>query len=169
MFKKEKMALRGGKAKAELPHHRKTLWDIRLISTTEFCTIAGSSSYPQASSQAHIFGIMKSTILTTAFLAFTSLATAAVTPHQSSLQSITDSYVFSISISQFISNRNSKTGPADLDWTSDGCSSSPDNPFGFDCKNKLPKLPRQTKSILLLTYGSSYKLMLPPRLWLPQF
>ncbi|KAF1935588.1 hypothetical protein EJ02DRAFT_314200, partial [Clathrospora elynae] len=51
---------------------------------------------------------------------------------QSSLQQITDSYVFSISISQFISNRNAHAGPAELDWTSDGCSYSPDDPFGFD-------------------------------------
>jgi hypothetical protein len=60
-------------------------------------------------------------------------APSEIDTRQSSLQTITDSYVFSISIGQFINNRNGKIGPAELDWDSDGCSSSPDNPFGFDC------------------------------------
>ena len=84
---------------------------------------------------------MKFTIFTTTLLGFASFAicsptaaAAAVTQRQSSLQQITDSYVFSISIGQFIDNRNAKRGPAELDWSSDGCSDSPDNPFGFDCK-----------------------------------
>ncbi|KAH7392140.1 prokaryotic phospholipase A2-domain-containing protein [Phaeosphaeria sp. MPI-PUGE-AT-0046c] len=78
---------------------------------------------------------MKSTIL--ALLGFLSLSAAIPSslPRQSSLTSTTDSYVFTISISQFISNRNAQTGPASLDWSSDGCSSSPDNPFGFDFIN----------------------------------
>jgi hypothetical protein len=54
-------------------------------------------------------------------------------PRQSALQTTTDTYVFTYTISQFIAARNAHTGPAELDWTSDGCSSSPDNPFGFDC------------------------------------
>lgn len=79
---------------------------------------------------------MKFTLFTT-ILGLTSLGLSAPTDNferQTSLQTTTDSYVFSISISQFISNRNAKRGPAELDWSSDGCSSSPDNPFGFDCK-----------------------------------
>ncbi|KAH8708550.1 prokaryotic phospholipase A2-domain-containing protein, partial [Phaeosphaeriaceae sp. PMI808] len=54
---------------------------------------------------------------------------------QSALQTTTDSYLFSISISQFISNRNAHAGPAGLDWSADGCSNSPDNPFGFNFLN----------------------------------
>jgi hypothetical protein len=72
-----------------------------------------------------------SSILSLASLAVS--APSAVDTRQSSLQTITDSYVFSISIGQFINNRNGKIGPAELDWTSDGCSDSPDNPFGFNC------------------------------------
>tara|TARA_R110002003_G_scaffold143_11_gene13267 strand:+ start:14762 stop:15049 length:288 start_codon:yes stop_codon:yes gene_type:complete len=82
---------------------------------------------------------MKSSLL--AILSLASLAFSApssVDPRQSSLQTTTDNYLFTLSISQFITNRNGKIGPAELDWSSDGCSSSPDNPFGFDCKLLLP-------------------------------
>jgi hypothetical protein len=80
---------------------------------------------------------MKFTLLTT-LLGFTTLTLSSPTPaalsnRQTSLAQITDSYMFSISIGQFIANRNAHTGPASLDWSSDGCSKSPDNPFGFDC------------------------------------
>ena len=78
---------------------------------------------------------MKSTIVT-AFLGFASLAIAApaqIITRQTSLEQVTDSYVFDISIAEFIDNRNAKTGPAELDWSSNGCTASPDNPFGFDC------------------------------------
>ena len=46
----------------------------------------------------------------------------------------TDRLLFSSTISQFIAARNAKN-PAGLDWSSDGCSSSPDNPLGFDFEN----------------------------------
>ncbi|CAO2653344.1 Nn.00g027550.m01.CDS01 [Neocucurbitaria sp. VM-36] len=79
---------------------------------------------------------MKSVLITIMSLAALALSSPVeLVERQSSLQQITDSYVFSISISQFISNRNTKTGPAELDWDSDGCSNSPDNPFGFDFEN----------------------------------
>ncbi|CAG5137917.1 uncharacterized protein ALTATR162_LOCUS247 [Alternaria atra] len=80
---------------------------------------------------------MKSTIVT-AFLGFASLAIAApaqIITRQTSLEQVTDSYVFDISIAEFIDNRNAKTGPAELDWSSNGCTASPDNPFGFDFIN----------------------------------
>jgi hypothetical protein len=48
-----------------------------------------------------------------------------------SLNAITDSYLFSISLPAFITNRNARNPPT-LDWTSDACTSSPDNPFGFN-------------------------------------
>jgi hypothetical protein len=78
---------------------------------------------------------MKSALI--AIIGFAGLAVSApafLPIRQSALETTTDSYVFSISMSQFISNRNGLVGPAELDWSSDGCSSSPDDPFGFNCK-----------------------------------
>ncbi|KAK3901531.1 prokaryotic phospholipase A2-domain-containing protein [Staphylotrichum tortipilum] len=43
---------------------------------------------------------------------------------------ITDQYLFSITLPTFTVHRNSRDPPT-LIWDSDGCSSSPDNPFGF--------------------------------------
>lgn len=45
-------------------------------------------------------------------------------------EAITDQLLFKDTLPEFITRRNAKD-PATLDWTSDGCSSSPDNPFGF--------------------------------------
>ena len=45
---------------------------------------------------------------------------------------ITDQYLFSTSLTQFQSLRVQKPYPSQLDWSSDGCSNSPDNPFGFN-------------------------------------
>lgn len=55
---------------------------------------------------------------------------AALTRRQGSLSAITDQLLFSITLPDFITRRNAKN-PPNLDWTSDGCTSSPDNPFGF--------------------------------------
>lgn len=84
------------------------------------------------------------TLLTWFTMKFSSIACAAwlvpatlafgpvpLSPRQDTLQTITDSYLFDISLSQFITYRNAKN-PATLDWTSDGCSDSPDNPLGFN-------------------------------------
>lgn len=46
------------------------------------------------------------------------------------LQQLTDRYMFSISLPAFSDRRNARD-PATVDWSSDGCTSSPDNPFGF--------------------------------------
>lgn len=43
----------------------------------------------------------------------------------------TDTYLFDISLAQFIVYRNAEN-PSTLNWVSDGCSDSPDNPLGFD-------------------------------------
>ncbi|KAK4035180.1 prokaryotic phospholipase A2-domain-containing protein [Parachaetomium inaequale] len=43
---------------------------------------------------------------------------------------ITDQYLYSITLPTFTARRNARD-PATLIWDSDGCSSSPDNPFGF--------------------------------------
>ena len=42
----------------------------------------------------------------------------------------TDQLLFGMSLDEFISRRNAHN-PGNLDWSSDGCSDSPDNPFGF--------------------------------------
>ncbi|KAK3988394.1 prokaryotic phospholipase A2-domain-containing protein [Cladorrhinum sp. PSN332] len=43
---------------------------------------------------------------------------------------VTDGLIFTSTLPQFTARRNARN-PATLDWSSDGCSSSPDNPFGF--------------------------------------
>jgi hypothetical protein len=62
-------------------------------------------------------------------LALPAEGTTTLAPRQSSVQ-ITDQYLFSISLPTFTARRNARD-PATLIWDSDGCSSSPDNPFGF--------------------------------------
>lgn len=43
---------------------------------------------------------------------------------------VTDQLLFSFSLSTFLSRRAARNPPS-LDWSSDSCSSSPDNPFGY--------------------------------------
>ncbi|KAH7032732.1 prokaryotic phospholipase A2-domain-containing protein [Microdochium trichocladiopsis] len=61
---------------------------------------------------------------TTTALLLSSRQTAA-------LNAETDRLLFTASIGSFIASRDARN-PATLDWSSDGCSSSPDNPLGFD-------------------------------------
>lgn len=49
---------------------------------------------------------------------------------QSDLVAITDKLLYSTSLPDFVARRNARDPPS-LDWTSDGCTSSPDNPLGF--------------------------------------
>ena len=53
----------------------------------------------------------------------------------------TDRLLFDRSMSEFQAARSAQI-PASLDWSSNGCTSSPDNPLGFDC----------TLSLLLLLF-----------------
>jgi hypothetical protein len=79
---------------------------------------------------------MRCTILATV-LGLASLAVsapAALVSRQASLEQVTDNYMFDISIDEFITYRNAKN-PPELDWSSNGCTASPDNPFGFDFIN----------------------------------
>ncbi|KAK0711777.1 prokaryotic phospholipase A2-domain-containing protein [Lasiosphaeris hirsuta] len=46
------------------------------------------------------------------------------------LEDITDQYLFSLSLPQFTAKHNARD-PAALDWTTDNCTLSPDNPLGF--------------------------------------
>ena len=68
-------------------------------------------------------------------LALASAAVAVPTADATSVRrqnpdSIVDQLTFGISLPQFTARRN-KRDPSTLDWSSDGCTSSPDNPFGF--------------------------------------
>ncbi|KFH40954.1 hypothetical protein ACRE_083510 [Hapsidospora chrysogenum ATCC 11550] len=45
-------------------------------------------------------------------------------------EAVTDQLLFQLSLPQFIARRDAQD-PPELDWSSDSCSSSPDNPFGF--------------------------------------
>ncbi|KAL8393860.1 hypothetical protein RB595_003567 [Gaeumannomyces hyphopodioides] len=54
-----------------------------------------------------------------------------VAPRQTAeLVALTDRYSFQLSLPDF-SARHAARDPSALDWTTDGCSSSPDNPLGF--------------------------------------
>ena len=57
-------------------------------------------------------------------------ASAALDPAQ--LRSVTDTYLYSQSLSTFQTTRYYRPYADQLDWSSDGCSNSPDNPFGFN-------------------------------------
>lgn len=56
-------------------------------------------------------------------------ATTSITKRQGDT-TVTDQLLFSITLPAFETRRNARN-PSNLDWSSDGCSSSPDNPFGF--------------------------------------
>lgn len=49
---------------------------------------------------------------------------------------VTDQLIFSFSLPAFISRRDARN-PASLDWSSDSCSTSPDNPFGYPFDREL--------------------------------
>ncbi|MCP2248693.1 phospholipase [Lentzea aerocolonigenes] len=44
---------------------------------------------------------------------------------------VTDDYLYTKTLSQFTTLRAQQPYAGELDWSSDGCSYSPDNPFGF--------------------------------------
>lgn len=50
---------------------------------------------------------------------------------QTDVETITDEYLFDITLDQFETYRDAED-PDTVDWTSDGCTDSPDNPLGFD-------------------------------------
>ena len=57
------------------------------------------------------------------------VAHAALSPGE--LQTVTDDYLFHRTLAQFGQLRSQQPYADQLDWSSDGCSSSPDDPFGF--------------------------------------
>lgn len=58
----------------------------------------------------------------------------------------TDTYLFDITLAQFIVYRDA-LNPATLDWDSDGCTDSPDNPLGFNfVSSNVPGSPMHIES-----------------------
>jgi hypothetical protein len=51
---------------------------------------------------------------------------------EAELRAVTDDYLFSRSLSQFTTLRSQQPYASQLDWGSDGCSFSPDEPFGWE-------------------------------------
>jgi hypothetical protein len=71
-------------------------------------------------------------IATLAWLVPATLAAGPVPlSSRQNINTITDQYLFDISLPQFITYRNARN-PATLNWASDGCTDSPDNPLGFN-------------------------------------
>lgn len=56
--------------------------------------------------------------------------TSSVIVERQTASQITDQYLYTITLAAFTARRNARDPPT-LIWDSDGCSSSPDNPFGF--------------------------------------
>jgi hypothetical protein len=75
--------------------------------------------------------IMKYIFVALSGLLSLALAAPSQLSARETLQQATDRLLFSTSITGFETARTARN-PAGLDWTSDGCSDSPDNPFGFD-------------------------------------
>ncbi|MGX7825023.1 phospholipase [Actinokineospora sp. 24-640] len=75
-------------------------------------------------------GVVASIATATVVVLGAGTASADLSPTQ--LRSTTDSYLFSQSLSQFTSTRAARPYSSQLDWSTDGCSNSPDNPFGFN-------------------------------------
>lgn len=70
------------------------------------------------------------------FLGIVPVAALAMPPSDAALvqrqstNAVTDELLFGVTLPQFTTRRNARN-PANLDWASDGCTSSPDNPLGF--------------------------------------
>ncbi|GAA2782412.1 phospholipase [Saccharopolyspora taberi] len=60
------------------------------------------------------------------------LLTAGTAHADDDLRQITDRYLFEISLPEFVDVRAEKPYPDQLDWSSDSCSWSPDEPLGYD-------------------------------------
>ncbi|KHO01051.1 p15-like protein [Metarhizium album ARSEF 1941] len=72
---------------------------------------------------------MKPDALLLLAVAATALA-APASPRRLDINGVTDRLLFVATLPQFDSRRDAEDPPC-LDWSSDGCTSSPDNPFGF--------------------------------------
>ncbi|MDQ3576323.1 MAG: phospholipase [Actinomycetota bacterium] len=75
-------------------------------------------------------GLIASIAAVVALVLGAGTASADLSPTQ--LRTTTDSYIFNQSLSQFTATRNARPYANQLDWSSDACSNSPDNPLGFN-------------------------------------
>ncbi|AOS62686.1 phospholipase [Actinoalloteichus hymeniacidonis] len=73
------------------------------------------------------------TLASAALFLGTGTANAALPPAE--LQSFTDNQLYNASLSQFVSTRSQAPHSGQVDWSSDGCSWSPDEPFGYEFLN----------------------------------
>jgi hypothetical protein len=75
--------------------------------------------------------VMKSTrFLSLLFLRLT-IASPLLSQNLTDAEVVTDNLLFSISLADFEVHR-AAINPSQLDWTSDGCTESPDNPLNFN-------------------------------------
>lgn len=92
-------------------------------------------------------------------------------PHQDAVEDQTDNYLFNMTLESFISLRDERY-PSYFFWESDGCSQSPDAPFGFPF---LPACYRhdfgydQYKRVPRITLSLSNIVHAPSRLPTPLF
>ena len=89
-----------------------------------------ATSTLRRAARATVTTVVTTVIAAAAMLVGSGTASAALDPAQ--LRQVTDSYLFSYSLSSFQTVRSQQPYASQLDWGSDGCSSSPDNPFGFN-------------------------------------
>ncbi|MEV4646470.1 phospholipase [Saccharopolyspora sp. NPDC049426] len=76
-------------------------------------------------------GLIATVAATGALLLTGGTALAAdLTPEE--LQKTTDNYLYEYSLDEFTQTRSEQPHPDQLDWSSDGCSYSPDSPFGYE-------------------------------------
>lgn len=80
--------------------------------------------------RATVTSVVTTVVAAGAMLVGSGTASAALDPAQ--LRQVTDTYLHSYSLNRFQNVRSQRPYAAQLDWSSDGCSSSPDNPFGFN-------------------------------------
>jgi len=81
--------------------------------------------------QITIYNMKRATFLAFLFGTSSVLSAADMIPtKRQSLEVTTDQYLFSLALPQFTAKRNARD-PAKLDWTTDDCTLSPDNPLGF--------------------------------------
>ena len=64
------------------------------------------------------------------FIAIVLAMAVAALPQGSEVTAVTDKLLFEYTLRDFTAARN-RHDPSTVDWTSDGCTSAPDNPFQF--------------------------------------
>lgn len=89
-----------------------------------------ATSTLRRAARATVTSVVTTVVAAAAMLVGSGTASAALDPAQ--LRQVTDSYLFSYSLNNFQTVRSQQPYASQLDWSSDGCSSSPDNPFGFN-------------------------------------